>query len=151
MSPIAQSLEWAVRPYELLARCASEVGDRFTIDLGAYGLFVVVSSPEDIREVFRAGTDVLHAGEGNGVLRPFLGDGSLLLLEEHEHVRERRMLMPAFTPARVRAHARLIERSTERVMRALPPGEIVSVMPTSASATAAVIPPNPASTPPVVH
>lgn len=127
MSPIGQSLEWAIRPYELLRRCAAEVGDRFTIDLGAYGPFVIVSSPDDIQAVFRAGTDVLHAGEGNGVLRRFLGDQSLLLLEEHAHVAERRMLMPAFTPSRARAHAALIRGSTEEVMRALPIGETTSV------------------------
>ncbi len=127
MSPIAQSLEWAVRPYELLRRCAAEVGDRFTLDLGAHGKFVVVSAPDDVREVFHAGSEVLHAGEGNGVLRRFLGDGSLLLLEEHEHVRERQLLMPAFTPARARAHAELIRTSTEQVMRGFPVGTIASV------------------------
>ena len=130
-APIAQSLEWVSRPFELLDECARELGDRFTLDLGAYGLFVVVSSPEDIRDVFRGDPATLHAGEGNGVLRRFLGDGSLLLLEGDEHVRERRILVPAFMPARVRAHAGLIHDSAAEVLGALVPGEVVSVRDTA--------------------
>ena len=85
MAKIAQSIEWATRPYAFLERCAADIGDRFTIDLGTYGAFVIVSSPDDVREVFRADPAVLHAGEGNEVLRRFLGDHSLLLLEEEAH------------------------------------------------------------------
>lgn len=112
MAKIAQSLEWASRPFALLDRCARELGDRFTLDLGRDGPFVIVSAPDDVRDVFRADPAVLHAGEGNTVLRRFLGDGSLLLLEEDAHLAERRLVMPAFTQARVRAHLGLIERAT---------------------------------------
>src|SRR5689334_9531582 len=110
MAKLAQSIEWASRPYSFLERCAAELGDRFTIDLGVYGSFVIVSAPDDVRDVFRASAEVLHAGEGNGVLRRFLGNHSLLLLEEDVHLAERKLLMPAFTQARVRGHLALIER-----------------------------------------
>ncbi len=120
MAKMAQSIEWASRPYSFLERCASELGDRFTIDLGAYGAFVIVSAPDDVRDVFRADPKVLHAGEGNEVLRRFLGDHSLLLLEEDAHVAERRLLMPAFTPARVRSHVALIERATREAFASIP-------------------------------
>jgi cytochrome P450 len=118
LAKLAQSIEWASRPYAFLERCAAELGDRFTIDLGVYGAFVIVSAPDDVRDVFRADPSVLHAGEGNGVLRRFLGDGSLLLLEEDAHLAERRLLLPAFTQARVRAHLGLIERATREALAA---------------------------------
>lgn len=116
----AQSIEWASRPYAFLERCARELGDRFTLDLGVYGHFVIVSAPDDVRDVFRADAQVLHAGEGNAVLRHFLGDGSLLLLEEDAHLAERRLLMPAFTQARVRAHVELIRRATRDALTEAP-------------------------------
>ena len=49
MAKIAQSIEWATRPYAFLERCAAELGDRFTIDLGTYGAFVIVSSQREPR------------------------------------------------------------------------------------------------------
>jgi cytochrome P450 len=120
MAKIAQSIEWASKPYAFLERCAEELGDRFTIDLGTYGAFVIVSTPEDVRDVFRAPATVLHAGEGNEVLRRFLGDGSLLLLEEDVHLAERRLLMPSFTQARVRAHLEVIQRATREALTTRP-------------------------------
>ncbi len=120
MAKMAQSIEWACRPLSFLERCARELGDRFTIDLGAYGPFVIVSSPDDVRDVFRADPEVLHAGEGNAVLRRFLGDGSLLLLEGDAHLAERRLLMPAFTRARIQAHVELIERATSEALTKSP-------------------------------
>lgn len=138
-SATAQSLDWIARPFELLETCARELGDRFTLDLGAYGPFVVVSSPDDIRDVLRGDPAILHAGEGNGVLRRFLGEGSLLVLEEDEHLRARRILMPAFVPARVRAHAALIRESTRQALGSIAPGEIVSVRDTAEQLSLRVI------------
>lgn len=120
IAKIAQSIEWASRPYAFLERCARELGDRFTIDLGTYGPFVIVCAPDDVRDVFRADPTVLHAGEGNAVLRRFLGDGSLLLLEEDAHLAQRKLLMPAFTQARVRAHIELIQRATRDALTTSP-------------------------------
>jgi cytochrome P450 len=135
---MAQSIEWASRPYAFLERCAAELGDRFTIDLGVYGAFVIVSAPDDVREVFRADPAVLHAGEGNGVLRRFLGDGSLLLLEEEAHLAERRLLLPAFTQARVRSHLALIERATREALAA-PRSDVASLRDAAERLSLAVI------------
>jgi len=40
--------------------------------------------------------EILRVGVGNAVLKPFLGPGSLLVLEGERHLRERRLVMPAF-------------------------------------------------------
>jgi cytochrome P450 len=127
MSPAEQALGWFSRPYELLRACAAELGDAFVIDLGTHGPYLMLSHPDDIRAVFTGDPADLHAGEGNGVLRPFLGDGSLLLLEEDRHLRERRMLLPAFRGERVAGHTALIREVAQRAVCSWPEGSEISV------------------------
>src|SRR5689334_1615831 len=70
---------------------------------------VVFSRPEHIREIFAAAPADLHAGEGNRVLEPVMGQHSLLLTDEDEHARARRLLMPAFTGSALRGYRDLVE------------------------------------------
>ena len=121
------ALRWLSRPYELLDECAAQYGDRFTLDLGAYGRFVLVSTPSAIRDVFTGDPSVLHAGEGNAVMRAFLGPASLLLLEESAHLRERRFLAPAFHSRRVEALYAIVAAAAERELDSwVPGGEVVA-------------------------
>ena len=127
ISPAEQALRWFSKPYELLSACAAELGDAFVIDLGTHGPYLMLSHPDEIRAVFTGDPADLHAGEGNGVLRPFLGDGSLLLLEEERHLRERRMLLPAFRGERVATHANLIREVALGAVASWPEGSAISV------------------------
>jgi cytochrome P450 len=127
ISPAEQSLRWFSKPYDLLRSCAAELGDAFVIDLGTHGPYLMLSHPDDIRAVFTGDPADLHAGEGNGVLRPFLGDGSLLLLEEDRHLRERRMLLPAFRGERVAGHTNLIREVALGAVGSWPEGSALSV------------------------
>ena len=62
------------------------------------------SDPAVAREVFTGDPALLHAGEGNVVLRPLLGPASVLLLDGPEHLRQRRLLLPPFHGERMRAY-----------------------------------------------
>jgi cytochrome P450 len=126
-SPAEQALRWFSRPYDLLRECAAELGDAFVIDLGTHGPYAIFSRPDEIRAIFTGEPADLHAGEGNGVLRPFLGDGSLLLLEEERHLRERRLLLPSFRPEQVARHAELIRSVATAAVRSWPEGGAISV------------------------
>ena len=127
LSTSQQALRWYARPYELLDECAEAFGDTFTLDLGTHGLYVVFSHPDAIKEIFAADTSSLHAGGGNDVLRPFLGNGSLLLLEETRHLAERRLLLPAFRGSAVAAHRTLIQQIAEEAVARLTPDASVSI------------------------
>ena len=105
----AQALRWIARPYAFLAECAREFGDVFALEFGPNARYVIFSSPDDIREIFTTSANALRMGSGNAVLQPILGKASLLLLEGEEHLRERRLLMPAFHQRAVGNYGTLIQ------------------------------------------
>ena len=58
---------------------------------------VLFTRPEHAKEIFAGDPEVFHAGKGNAILGPIMGEHSLLLLRTAaEHKRARKLLMPAF-------------------------------------------------------
>ncbi|WP_459963471.1 cytochrome P450 [Nocardia sp. IFM 10818] len=95
----------------LLGLAARRYGEVFTLHLVppyAENL-VVFSRPEHIREIFAADPADLHAGEGNRLLVYIMGEHSVLLTDEAEHARARRLLMPAFSGSALRGYRGLVE------------------------------------------
>jgi cytochrome P450 family 135 len=84
-------------------------GDTFTLRIAPHSRRVVMlSRPDDIRTVFTGQPATFHAGEGNGILGPVMGQHSVLLLDESEHMRVRQLLMPAFNGAALRGYEGLV-------------------------------------------
>jgi hypothetical protein len=75
---------------------------------------VVLSDPDEIKEVLTAPPDVLHPGEGAKILEPLVGANSLILLDEGPHLEQRRLLLPAFHGEAIQDLAGLMEELTER-------------------------------------
>jgi cytochrome P450 family 135 len=93
----------------LLPAMARRYGDVFSLRVPPYAdNLVVFNRPEHIKEIFAADPVDLHAGEGNQILGPVMGAHSLLLLDEEEHARARRLLMPAFNGAALRGYRALV-------------------------------------------
>jgi cytochrome P450 len=85
-------------------------GDTFSIKiLPGPRTFVVFSDPADVKEIFAADPAQFHAGEGNAILEPVMGSHSLLLTDDEEHRRSRKLLMPAFSGPSMRAYRPLVE------------------------------------------
>jgi cytochrome P450 family 135 len=87
-------------------------GDVFALRIAPAGDAVVLARPEHIREVFAGPADVFHAGEGNAILGPIMGEHSVLLLDEKEHLAARKRVMAAFHGAAVKSWSEVIERLT---------------------------------------
>src|SRR5436309_6335880 len=99
----AQSLRWLLGSPSFLDRCHQRHGDMFTLNLFAkaaagpaagQGRWVFLADPEHIRQVFTADPDVVRTGETNGFLRPLVGANSILVRDEPEHMRHRKLLLP---------------------------------------------------------
>ena len=115
--PIIQLIRWIRNPFELLADCQSRIGDAFSLRLpGLRMRLVVVSDPDIVKDVFALGSDSAHAGEANVILKPFLGQHSLLTLDGAPHMRHRKMMMPAFHGERMHVYGRtMIELANEAI------------------------------------
>ena len=95
------------------------MGDYFTLQPQPGRTLVITSDPEAVKAVFSGDPDVLRTGEGNIVLAPVLGSGSVLLLDGAEHLRHRRMILPPFHGERMRAYGDTIAEVAEGARRSL--------------------------------
>ncbi|HTZ43974.1 MAG TPA: cytochrome P450 [Jatrophihabitans sp.] len=105
-------------PY--LRRC---YGDTYGLRIAPHNRhLVVISRPDDLRAVFAGPSTTFHAGEGNAILGPVMGQHSVLLLDEAEHLRVRRLLTPAFHGASLHGYQDLIRRLTRAEVERWPVG-----------------------------
>jgi cytochrome P450 len=125
--PAVQTLAWWTRSVPLYERCRARYGKRFTLRLLQSPPQVHLSDPAEIKEVFIAAPDVLHPGEGAGVLEPIVGANSLILLDERPHLSQRKLMLPAFHGERMAALSGLLEDVTERAVASWPLDEPVAL------------------------
>src|SRR5689334_9540207 len=84
-------------------------GDIYTVRLMPKGRpLVFFTRPEHAKEIFAADPEVFHAGKGNAILGPVMGEHSLLLQDGAEHKRARKLLMPAFNGHALRGYQELV-------------------------------------------
>jgi cytochrome P450 len=121
---LAQTFLFAGHRKTFFPRLRARYGDVFTIRLvPGSRVVVVLSRPEHIREVFSTPPSIVHAGEGNTALAPIMGQHSLLLVDDDDHVRMRRQLMPAFNGAALRGYADMIAQLAREEVEAWPVGK----------------------------
>jgi cytochrome P450 len=109
--PVAvQSMLFARYRHRWLPYLRRRYGDTVLVRIAPHARrLVLLGRPEDIRTVFTGPASTFHAGEGNAILGPIMGQHSVLLLDESEHLRIRKLLLPAFHGAPLRGYAELIE------------------------------------------
>jgi cytochrome P450 len=111
-----------------MARCQARFGDAFTMRLpGMPSGVVVVADPLAVKEVFGMGPEEGHAGKANFLLKPLLGEHSLLLLDGAEHIRQRKMILPAFHGERMHAYGRTMLDVTHQSIDGWPLGRTFPV------------------------
>ena len=103
-----QTLGFILAPSAFIDACRRRYGDVVTFSSLFDSGFVMVFSPELVKQVFRGSPEVLRAGEANAVLGPVVGARSVLLLDGAEHLRQRKLMLPPFHGERMRAYARVI-------------------------------------------
>jgi cytochrome P450 len=122
-SSLTQLLRYVPRPAEFLEECRGQFGDVFTLRFAGFGTFVLLARPAAVQDVFRGSPTALHSGEANAFLAVTVGPRSVLVLDEKEHARQRRVLIPPFHGERMRAHVDRMRRATEESIAAWPRGE----------------------------
>jgi len=90
---------------------------------------VFFSNPDAVKEIFTSDPEQLRAGEANEIVRPLLGDHSLILLDGARHQRERRLMMPPFHGERMYVYGEVMREITDRTIDTWPVGQPFAIHP----------------------
>jgi cytochrome P450 family 135 len=133
------TIRWWRRPLQTLEECRARYGGMFTYRLAHEGTWVFVSDPEAIKQVFTGDPRLLHAGEANIVLLPVLGEHSVLLLDEPEHMAQRKLMLPPFHGKRMQAYEQIMSEAARDEIERWPTDRPVEMRPRMQAVTLEVI------------
>jgi cytochrome P450 family 135 len=136
---IVQTLGFIVSPRRFLRWVQRRYGDVVTLSTLFDSRFVMVFEPEAVKQVFKAPPEQLRAGEANAVLGPVVGQRSVLLLDGSEHLRQRRLMLPAFHGQRMKAYESIMRDAADREIDSWPVGEPFELLPAMQALTLDVI------------
>jgi hypothetical protein len=137
--PLLQVIATWVRPTASLLRARQKYGKRFSVRLPFQPPFVILSDPADIKELLIAPPDAIHPGEGAKILEPVVGRKSVILLDEDEHLEQRKLLLPAFHGERMQKLVGLMTELTDRELRGWPTGQPIPLHPRLQALTLEII------------
>ena len=138
--PVAlQSAAWIMRGTQVMETCARRYGDTFTYRLARVGPLVFLSDPEDVKAVFTGSPKQFHAGEANVILEPVLGSESILLLDEERHLRQRKLMLPAFHGERLKRYREQMREVAQAELERWPRGSREPARPRMQSITLDII------------
>ena len=95
--------------HQIVPHLRSRFGSPFTVRLLPKGRpLVLFSTLEATKQIFAGDPATFHAGKGNAILGPVMGEHSLLLVDGAEHKRARKLLMPAFRPHALKTYEAVV-------------------------------------------
>ena len=134
-----QTAIWFGNAQWMLDQCAARFGETFTLRILNEGAWVVLSRPDDLKQVFTGDPSVFHAGEGNQILLPILGENSALLLDDAGHLEQRKLLLPPFHGKRMERYAQLMAEIAAAEIDSWPRGEPYALRPRMQALTFEII------------
>src|SRR5947209_4123954 len=126
--PIQMIATWK-RPAASLLLLRERYGKRFTVRVPFQPPFVMLSDPDEIKELFTASPEAIHPGEGARILEPLVGRNSVILLDEDLHMSQRKLLLPAFHGEKMKQMTGLMTELAEREVASWPRNEPVRLHP----------------------
>jgi cytochrome P450 len=139
MHRVLQTAIWSRQAQWFLEQGRARFGPMFTIKIAYEGDWVVLSDPELVKQVFTGDPRVFHAGEGNQILRPILGDNSVLVLDEKKHIEQRKLLLPPFHGERMQAYGETMREIAAREIESWPTGVPYKLRPRMQAITLEII------------
>jgi cytochrome P450 family 135 len=122
MPRAVQTAIWSRQAQWMLSQSRRRLGPTFRLRIAYEGTWVVLSDPEMIKQVFTGDPKVFHAGEGNDILRPLLGQNSVLVLDEERHMSQRKLLLPPFHGRRMAGYEETMRTIAAREIESWPTG-----------------------------
>jgi cytochrome P450 family 135 len=139
MSRALQTAIWSRKAQWFLEQSRARFGPMFSVNIAYEGDWVMVSDPELVKQVFTGDPKIFHAGEGNQILRPILGDNSVLVLDEKPHMSQRKLLLPPFHGERTQAYGEKMTEIAAREIESWPTGVPYKLRPRMQAITLEII------------
>jgi len=112
-------------------------GSAFTIDLPIFGRLVVLSDPNDIRQLFKAAPHLVDTTDAN--LGRVMGPNSMFAMMADRHRARRKLLTPSFNGRRLAAYESIIEHEAAQEFSTWPENEAFATLPSMMRITLNVI------------
>jgi len=131
---------WALAPTWLMDRCASSLGEAFTLTFAPSGIqLVFVSDPQAVKDVMTAPAEIAPSGAADSPVAPVMGPSSVVVLTGPEHIRQRKLLLPPFHGERMREYEDTIVTATRAELGRFPLGTPMRIQPSTRRITLEVI------------
>ncbi len=126
-----QAAGWAMRPLALMQRCEQRYGELFTLRVRSRRPWVFLTNPSHVKQLFTADSTLFGAGAGeaNPLLQPLLGARSVMLLDEPEHLEDRKRLLPSFHGTRMQGYGEMMTDVARSHIKRWPLGEPFALWP----------------------
>jgi cytochrome P450 len=139
-SAFTQSLRFVFDPMQSTIDARTRFGDVWQLRLlSRKEPFVVTTHPEHVKSLFTAKPDDAPSLTGESPLRPILGPNSVLTSVGARHMRQRKLLLPAFHGEAVQQYVSMIEDVTAREIDRWPAGKPLALAPRMQAITLDVI------------
>jgi cytochrome P450 len=112
-------------------------GSAFTVDLPIFGRLVVISDPNEIRQLFRSGPHLVDTTDAN--LGRVMGPNSMFAMMGDRHRARRKLLTPSFNGRRLAAYESIIEREAADEFATWPEDRTFATLPSMMRITLNVI------------
>ena len=121
---IVQSFVFMRFRHSFVPHLRRKFGDPFTVRLLPKARpLTLFSSLQATKEIFAGDPATFHAGKGNAILGPIMGEHSLLLVDGAQHKRARKLLMPAFKPKALTEYEQVVTELARAECRRWATGE----------------------------
>jgi cytochrome P450 len=136
-----QAAIWALRPLELMDRCEARYGEIFTLRIRRGRPWVLLTNPAHVKQVFTRASELMGAGAGeaNPLLEPLLGSRSVMLLDEPQHMGDRKRLLPSFHGGRMKDYGAMMSAIAQEKIADWPTGEPFELWPRMQSISMEVV------------
>jgi len=134
-----QVLRFNQRQIEFVFHARRKLGEVFRMSGVVAGQPVVTSHPDHVRSLFTAKPELAPSLTGESPLRPIVGPNSVLTAVGPRHMRQRKLLLPAFHGEAIQRYVQMITDVAEREIDRWPVGEPFALAPRMQAITLDVI------------
>src|SRR5262245_50297336 len=116
-----QSVRFLTRPLDFFQEQVDTHGETFAIRLAGLPPLVLLTAPADLKALFTAPVDVMHAGEANVMaFGPVVGTRTHFVLDGESHLERRRLMLPPFHGDRMHEYEEVMAEVTSRALASWP-------------------------------